>query len=97
MPGAGDFLSPTYYAQNPEAAFWNKFGLGGTSKKQKFQQGRYGDIRQQYLANAPNNPNLGFQDFLSRFNLDNEFNNLSPIQRGIMMGPQVQYRGRARY
>ena len=100
MPGATDFLGDAYYNQNPLAAFYKRFNLGGSNPRQaafgRYANNRYGDIYNQYQSQLPDNPNQGFYDFLGGQNLGNEFANLAPSQRGdrSFRDPNVIFRRR---
>lgn len=77
-----------YFLNNtPEAGFWNYLqtrGLLGTSNRDRFAQGAYGRLYGQFTANAADNPNEGFFDYLNRVkpDLEREFMDQAPDQRG---------------
>ena len=92
-----DFLSEGYYGQNPESAYYNYYKQGtDDSPLAKYIKSRYGDIYGRYKADLPSNPNLSFSNFLQGTDLNSEFENLAPQQRGINYGryaPPVKYIG----
>ena len=100
MPGANDFLGDAYYNQNPMAAFFQRFGLGGGAPRNRafntYANSRYNDVYGAYQAQLPNNPNQGFYDFLQGQDLNKEFSNLAPELRGdqSFRSPKVMYKPR---
>ena len=97
MPGASDFLNDTYYSQNPQAAFWNRFNLGRNTNQDRYAQGQYGNVYNQFQAQLPNNPNQSFYDFLSGVDLEDQFRNLAPSQRGTKAPPKIRFGPTRRY
>lgn len=86
--GPGDLGYKNYFLNNtPEAGWWNYLqqqNLVGTSQKDRFSQGRYGNAYGQFTAGAADNPNEGFYDYLQRKqpNFEADFMNQAPEDRG---------------
>ena len=77
-----------YFLNNtPEAGFWyylTSRGLLGNDPRARYAQGQYGRTYGMYSANAADNPNEGFFDYLNRTqpNFEQDFMNQSPEMRG---------------
>lgn len=98
MPDLWDTWSPEvqdYYLENPQALYTYLFpqtdlqtGRGNWFRNQ------YTPLHTRYTANAPDQPNRGFYDFLINQNLNEDFRRLAPSQRGenpSMFAPRVDY------
>lgn len=90
-PPAGSALSPDiarwYLNYTPEAGFWSYLqgrGLTGAGPLDRFAQGRFSNYYGRYLAEAANQPNLGFYDYLNtqRDTPESEFALQAPEARG---------------
>lgn len=98
--GAGtDPYLKTYLNNTPEAGFWyylQKHGLVGNNPNQQYSQGQYNRTYSGYMANAAENPNEGFYDYLSRKSPDfaSDFSAQTPDQRNDYTGRTLTGRGR---
>ena len=93
--GFMDDLIRAFLGSNQQAALFNLFPqAGGTTPFSDFLRGSLGRLFNAYQGQLPTNPNQLFQDFLGRQNLQQQFQNLAPRQRGenqSMFSPQVRF------
>lgn len=98
-PPPGNMNPIDYWNQIPEAGYWQYLtqrGLLGQSNQDKYSQGRQGYYYNRYLAEAAENPNLGFYDYLMQNQFDpvSDYFAQSPGQRGDFSSRFMTPRGR---
>lgn len=84
-PGMGNFEN-FYLNNDPTAGWWNYLtglGLGGLRPLDRFAQQNQSRYYGQYQAQAAQNPNEGFYNYLLRTqpNVENDYMSQSPNQR----------------
>jgi hypothetical protein len=95
-----DEMRRWYLNQDPTAAFMAYLqgqGLStGLTAQDKFAAGRMGNYYQNYLADASKDPTLGFYEYLNQRSpdLNGEYQNQSPMQRGDMSSRTFEPRAR---
>ena len=72
-----------FFGSNQGAAFYNAFPrAGGVSPYSDFLRGSQSRTYGSYLSQLPKNPNMLYNDYLKGVDLESEFKNLAPSQRG---------------
>lgn len=76
-----------YYNQDPTAGWWaylRSMGLAGSRPADQWSQNQYTRTYGNYQAEAANDPNMGFYDYLNRYKPDlyGDYWSQSPGQRG---------------